>query len=208
METKFCPRCKETKTLDLFNKSTKTKDGLYRYCRACKRDDHMKYREQRLKTDKIRRERDKEKTARQKKESVMKKPEYYKAMKKKYYEENKALLLEKMAEYRLRNKDILREKGRAYYAKHPEIYKSLAAKRRAHQLCATPPWLTYEDLLEIKEIFKEAAKLEKETGIKYHVDHIVPLRGENVCGLHVPWNLQILTAEENMKKGNKFYEEL
>ena len=69
---------------------------------------------------------------------------------------------------------------------------------------ATPPWLTEAHQEAIKDFYKESARLTQETGIAHHVDHIVPLRGKNVSGLHVPWNLQILTADENYIKNNKF----
>lgn len=65
----------------------------------------------------------------------------------------------------------------------------------------TPPWA---DKDEIKQIYAEAKRLTEETGIKYHVDHIIPLKHPLVCGLHVKENLTIITKEENLKKSNYF----
>ena len=78
------------------------------------------------------------------------------------------------------------------------------AKRRATKHCATPPWLTKDHLTEIYEMYKQATYLSKTTGVPHQVDHIVPLKGRTVSGLHVPWNLQILTKLENISKSNKF----
>lgn len=78
------------------------------------------------------------------------------------------------------------------------------AKHRAIKLQATPKWLTEQHYEQIKIFYKEAFKLSKETNQEYHVDHIVPLQGRNVSGLHVHWNLQVLPKVENLKKGNKY----
>lgn len=76
-----------------------------------------------------------------------------------------------------------------------------ANKRRAGKIQRTPPWA---DLDAMRAIYDEAARLTRETGKPYHVDHVVPLQGKKVSGLHVPANLQILPASENIRKRNHF----
>lgn len=75
--------------------------------------------------------------------------------------------------------------------------------KRAHIKRATPKWLSASDRKKISEIYHLASTLNNGSG-RYHVDHIVPLRGKLVSGLHVPWNLQILTAQQNQRKRNVF----
>jgi hypothetical protein len=70
---------------------------------------------------------------------------------------------------------------------------------------ATPIWA---DRDVIKEFYIEAQRLTKETGIKHEVDHIIPIQGKLVSGLHVPANLQILTEFENISKSNRFTSEV
>jgi hypothetical protein len=76
----------------------------------------------------------------------------------------------------------------------------MVQRRRAQVKRATPPWLTADHKKQIRGFYLEAAS---RTG-EWHVDHIVPIRGETVCGLHVPWNLQILPGDDNRRKGNAF----
>lgn len=87
--------------------------------------------------------------------------------------------------------------GRAYY-------NSRNANRRALRQKAEPKWLTKDQKQDCKAMYTLASKLEVLCGIKYHVDHIVPLNSDVVCGLHVPWNLQVLAAPLNLSKSNKF----
>lgn len=103
------------------------------------------------------------------------------------------------------------EKGKRtiyeYYCKNKSYYYSLCAKKRARKIQATPSWLTKEHLEEIEDFYTACMMFKIYTGLTYHVDHIIPLKGKTVCGLHVPWNLQILEASENLQKSNKLLEE-
>jgi hypothetical protein len=78
---------------------------------------------------------------------------------------------------------------------------SKASARKATKLSATPSWANQE---QIKRIYAACAKITKQTGIEHHVDHIIPLQGESVCGLHVENNLSIIPAKMNLQKSNKF----
>ena len=110
---------------------------------------------------------------------------------------------EKFADWHAGNADRVRDQQRRYRAANPGKMNALSAKKRAAKRQATPPWLTEEHKRQIEAFYVLARRLSVETGIEHHVDHIEPLAGEDACGLHVPWNLQILTAAANIKKGNK-----
>jgi hypothetical protein len=87
---------------------------------------------------------------------------------------------------------------------NPDKNVAKAMKYIASKLNRTPAWLTKEHLFQIEGFYKLAKQMEKQLSGKYEVDHIVPLQGKEVSGLHVPWNLQILSKTNNIKKSNKY----
>jgi hypothetical protein len=128
-----------------------------------------------------------EKEAKRKKAYREANPEKQEAYSRAYYESNK----ERMA-----------IRFKAYYNSHlGEMYANVA-KRRAAKLRATPLWFEKE---AIKSVYVESTMRSKTEGVKYHVDHIVPLQSKLVCGLHCLANLQIITATENLRKNNRYW---
>ena len=134
------------------------------------------------------------------KRSQKPKSESSKAAGRRYYERNKEAVKARAAARPLEEKK--RHKS-AYKNANPELYKALVSVRKRRHRSATPPWITKEQKLEMRKLYLSAQRLTKLTGERYVVDHIVPLINPEVCGLHVPWNLRVMTQEENLKKSNK-----
>lgn len=116
-----------------------------------------------------------------------------------------------------------RQLGRASYYRHSEERKAYQkayrdtpdnkakirfwkSRYKYNKIQRTPKWLSLDQKAEMTAIYEEAIKRSIKDGILYHVDHIIPLQGKEVCGLHVPWNLQVLTVIENRSKSNRLME--
>lgn len=141
--------------------------------------------------------------------------EYHRA----YYEANKARIAEAKKAYREANKERIAAAKKADYEKNKAarlaqkkeyrakahsniIYLATLRKKAVKQ--RTPNWLTEHDKLRMKCMYSIAAMLTKRNEEPWHVDHVIPLQGKFVSGLHVPSNLQVMRGAENISKKNKF----
>jgi hypothetical protein len=115
------------------------------------------------------------------------------------YVRNKSVESAQQFEYRTANKDKVHAATARWKRQNPHATASYNAKRKAAKLQATPVWA---DASKMEEFYWIAKELTLATGIAHHVDHIVPLISDVVCGLHNQFNLQILPASENMRKRN------
>ena len=118
-----------------------------------------------------------------------------------YRNENIKKVRETEQRYRDRNRLICRLRINDWRKNNLDKSCAKSGKYRASKLQAIPEWA---DLTEIERIYLNSRDMTKYTGVKHHVDHVVPLKGKLVCGLHVENNLQIITAKENNRKSNKF----
>lgn len=177
MITILCRECKIEKSLDEFHRDRNKKHGRHNICKKCRKEYDKKYQ----KTNK-------EKISVRQKQYRMDNYSRLKEWKKEYYKNNSTKVKKKVHKYRDLNLGMIRAKD---------------ALRRAEKIGRVPKWITDLHLKEIEQFHVIAAAKTKDTGIMYTVDHIIPLMGKDVSGLHVPWNMQILTLVENAKKGNK-----
>lgn len=102
------------------------------------------------------------------------------------------------------NKDRCKATSRLWRALNTHLVRAYSSKRRAKVRQRTPGWVTNEDIKFMTYLYSYARACEIALGTPYHVDHILPLNGKYVSGLHVPLNLQVMPAEENLKKSNKW----
>ena len=120
---------------------------------------------------------------------------------KKYSEKNKEKINARTKAWYKKNKEKKQAYYKAWIKSNPGKATAFNNKRRAAKLQRTVSW-SNKDLIE--QVYKQAKELTIETGEPYHVDHIIPLQGKLVSGLHVETNLQILSAHDNTSKSNKF----
>lgn len=104
-------------------------------------------------------------------------------------------------EWREGNRDRHRALALAWRNENLGRARANTRKYQATLSMAMPPWA---DADAIVAIYDEAVRLERETGIDHHVDHIIPLNGKTVSGLHVAWNLEPKPRAVNRAKGGKF----
>ena len=132
------------------------------------------------------------------------KREVIKATQKRWRATHKEYGKQKSAEWRKQNPERRKAIANAWAARNRPARAAALAEYKASLIQATPAWLTQDERKLIREVYKQAAEQTRATGVKHHVDHVYPLRGTTVCGLHVVLNLQILTEKENVSKSNKF----
>ena len=185
-DAKVCTRCGVLKSLTDYTPNRAVKDGRGSRCKSCVSEvararraaDPEKARQGFNRRVQARRERD---------------PVAY-AEKEREREKRK----------RSKHRSVLRERARSYYQQNRERYLERMRHRASVPKGSTPAWLNKSQKKAIRDVYEHARDCRAVSGQQYHVDHIIPLRHPLVCGLHVPWNLQVLPQDINDSKGNFF----
>lgn len=175
---KTCSKCGEAKPFDAFTKRGDS-DRLRSQCRACRSAS----------------ERDRSREYHGRPEVRERKRAYDAAR-----AGDPAHLAVKRASYRAKREQYV-ERSRRYQRAHPGKVNAATAARDAARRQRTVAWA---DPVAIAAVYQQAARVSRCLGVEHHVDHVVPLRGRKVSGLHVQTNLRVLPARLNVRKNNRF----
>lgn len=224
-ETKTCCACGAERPVADFSKNRSRKDGRDQRCKECVAAYHRAYyaknREAILAQSAAWQKANPEKARAKSLRYLANSPEKRAAVTARSKEKNPHADAEKSARYRSKNLEARREQDRMRSINDPEKERARhkkyrlsnlsrdcakVARRNASKLDATPPWLTKEHHAHIEKVYAISAFLTERTGAAHHVDHYHALRGAGFCGLHVPWNLCVLPAKENLRKSARLPE--
>jgi len=178
LDNKLCSTCNKYQNITDFYKNKSKSNGFSSQCKQCTKFKHKEYREKnRIKIN---------------------------LNQKLKYKEDPTVRKQSMVNFKIKNPQYNRPYEKIYKRNNKGKVNSSNSKYRASKLQRTPKWLTKDDWNKIEEYYIYAQFMTDSLGINYEVDHIIPLKGKNISGLHVPQNLQIITEEENESKGNKY----
>lgn len=187
---KRCPDCKMEKAAADFCKNSKRYDGLDVYCKACKKLQRQ-----------ARHASNSEKYSKKRRAAYLANKDAEQAANRRWMIRNREKANQYAASYRKRHPDRVVKAQKKYAKNNQARIADKNARRRAIGSQAQPPWSQRD---KVEQIYKLAKMVEYLSGRKVHVDHVVPLVGKNVCGLHCEQNLVPVPALVNLRKGNKF----
>ena len=175
---KACTKCGEVKPLEEFAVESKVNSGRAAECKEChnarNRKRHAENRDKVL------------------------------AGQRKYYAENRDEIAARNKKYYEKNRDKYLAREKKYCKENPEKNAAKTAKYRAAQLERIPSWSNKAEIKAIRKIYARCKRINKLTGVEHQVDHVIPLQGDSISGLHHSTNLAIIPAELNRSKSNKW----
>ena len=191
--TKTCKCCNKDKSFDSYNRAPRYKWGFKSYCKDC---ENRKSRETYSKNTDYNKERSKtyrlNNLDKEKKRSKL------------YAQNNKENIASNRKKYRELNWDLVRNREKKYYQNNSHKWVHYNKIRESLKKERLPKWTTPSDIKIIECYYSLASRLSSCLSILHHVDHIIPLQGAMVSGLHTPLNLEVIPAKLNLQKGNKW----
>jgi len=229
--SKCCNACKAQLPLDAFSRDSSTKDGHTRKCKSCsavygaswyeanktrtlakQAENYKNHKSQKLAAQRERYASDPEFRAKKLQSNTnwaANNPDALRAILQRSHQKHRAVRLAACAEWRSKNRDYHLAKVSEWAKANKGSVASYTAARRAAKKSSIALWADSEfESFAIAEAYSLAALRTKIVGIPFHVDHIVPLRGKTVCGLHCAANLEVIPARKNMSKGNRVWADM